>query len=84
MSGAHHGPGEIMNREDALNTIDAQDIIADFQGGGGINEEAGDIQHFRRSCLLGRLSKRGSRPFCSHTMLPRKPLEVLLSFLMGC
>ena len=35
MSGAHHGQGEIMNREDALNTIDAQDIIADFQGGGG-------------------------------------------------
>ena len=62
MSGAHHGQGEIMNRQDALNTTDAQVIIADFQGGGAINEEAGDIQHFQTGLLAGTTKQKRQPP----------------------
>ena len=49
----HHGQGEVVNCQDALNASDAQVVITNFQSGRVINEEARNAQHFQAKAPKG-------------------------------
>lgn len=65
-----------------LNATDAHTIVVDLDGGGVVEQEAGDPQSFQAGLFLRSRDLKIGRAFFREAMLPWDPTEVSLRFLV--